>query len=274
MVSTEQWNDRKEDIKRMLAFEPKGCFIAEVNDKPAGHVFSVNYGELGWVGLLIVRPEWRQRRIGTLLMRRAVDYLLNHGAKTVKLEAVPEIAGLYRKLGFIDEYDSLRLIGINRRSMQRQDKSARPMEENEINQIAKFDKKYFGADRTKVISALFQEQPNHCFVSRSDREIEGYVMCRKAESGYKLGPWVSKPEKPKVARELLAKCMSTIDQNEKVFVGVPAPNGNAVQILLDFGFEQCISANKLVKSIRMRLGKELRSDCVEGIFAIGGPMKG
>jgi hypothetical protein len=39
MVSTEQWNDRREDIKRMLAFEPKGCFIAEVDDQPVGHVF-------------------------------------------------------------------------------------------------------------------------------------------------------------------------------------------------------------------------------------------
>jgi ribosomal protein S18 acetylase RimI-like enzyme len=212
--------------------------------------------------------------IGALLMRRAVDYLSNHGAKTVKLEAVPEIVGLYRKLGFIDEYDSLRLIGINRRSMQRQDKSTQPMEENEISQIAKLDKKYFGANRTKVISALFQESSNYCFVSRSKREINGYIMCRKTESGYKLGPWVSKPERPGVARELLDRCMSTIDQDEAAFLGVPAPNANAVQLLLDFGFEQCMSANKPVKNIRMRLGKKLRSDCVEGIFAIAGPMKG
>jgi predicted N-acetyltransferase YhbS len=274
MVSTEQWNDRKEDIKRMLAFEPKGCFIAEVDDKPVGHVFSVNYGKLGWIGLLIVRTECREMGIGTLLMQKAIDYLLNHGVKTAKLEAVPEVASLYRKLGFVDEYNSLRLVGINRRTLQQQAKSALPMEENEVREIARFDRKYFGADRTKVISALFQEQPKHCFVSRSDREIEGYVMCRKAESGHKLGPWVSKPEKPKVARELLAKCMSTIDQNEAVFLGVPAPNANVVQLLLDFGFEQCMSANKPVKSIRMRLGKKLRSDCVEGIFAIGGPMKG
>jgi hypothetical protein len=34
----EQWNDRKEDLVRIYSYEPRGCFIAEVEKKPVGHV--------------------------------------------------------------------------------------------------------------------------------------------------------------------------------------------------------------------------------------------
>jgi N-acetylglutamate synthase-like GNAT family acetyltransferase len=49
---------------------------------------------------------------------------------------------------------------------------------------------------------------------------------------------------------------------------VPALNKDAIEILQEFGFEQ------YSKSIRMRFGKNLRNERLNGIFAIGGPMKG
>jgi hypothetical protein len=61
--------------------------------------------------------------------------------------------------------------------------------------------------------------------------------------------------------------MEKIEENAKLYVGVPAVNKKAVEILQDFGFEQ------YSKSIRMRFGKEL-NELVNGIFSIGGPEKG
>jgi GNAT superfamily N-acetyltransferase len=58
-----------------------------------------------------VVAEYRRKQIGTLLLKKDIDYLLNSGVETIRLEAVPSIAGLYRELGFIDEYDSLRFTG-------------------------------------------------------------------------------------------------------------------------------------------------------------------
>ena len=104
----EQWNHTINDIKRVLSFEPNGCFMAEIGGESVGHVFSVSYGRLGWIGFLIVKAEYRRRGTGTLLMKRAMNYLLSRKAKTIKLEAVSKIANLYRKLGFVDEFDSLR----------------------------------------------------------------------------------------------------------------------------------------------------------------------
>jgi GNAT superfamily N-acetyltransferase len=165
MTVREQWNDRLEDIERMFTFEPNGCLMAEVDGKPAGHVFAISYGKLGWTGLLIVKVECRRIGIGRLLMIKAKDYLLSQGVTTIKLEAVPAISDLYRSIGFADEYDSLRFMGTVEGISSTQSSSAIHVKRQDLNEVAKFDAEYFGADRTRVLIRLYQEYPQFCFVS-------------------------------------------------------------------------------------------------------------
>jgi len=68
-------------------------------------------------------------------------------------------------------------------------------------------------------------------------------------------------------KKLLTSCLSRIEQNTKVFLDTPALNKDTLEILRKFGFKQ------YSKNIRMRYGKKL-DDYIEGVFAIGGPMKG
>jgi ribosomal protein S18 acetylase RimI-like enzyme len=264
----EQWDDTRNDIKRMFNGEPNGCFIAEIKSKPVGHVFSISYGRLGWIGFLIVKAEYRRRGIGTLLTRRAMGYLLSCKVETIKLEAVSAIADLYRKLGFVDEYDSLRFTGVSRKITSLSSHRINTLKIEGIKQLTKFDAEYFGANRTKVLHRLYQENPQLCFVSRVGSRIVGYIMFRKTKSGYIIGPWVCNPENPQIARELLMECMETIGHNAKLYVGVPAMNEVAVEILQDFDFRQ------YSKSIHMHFGEKLETERVDGVFAIGGPEKG
>ena len=252
----------------MFNYEPNGCFIAEINGKPAGHVFSISYGKLGLVGLLIVKAEYRRRGVGNLLTKRAIDYLQSRGVETIKLEAMLTIANLYRKLGFVDEYDSLRFVGVSGKITSLLSPYANSLKKEEITEFAKFDAECFGANRIKVLSGLYQDNPQLCFVSYTGSKIAGYIMCRKTESGYRIGPWVCNLENPQVARELLMKCIKTTGRNEKLYVGVPSVNNIAVKILHDFNFRQ------YSKGIRMYFGKKLETERADGIFAIGGPEKG
>lgn len=264
----ERWNNTREDIKRMFKYNPSGCFIAEVNGKRVGHVFSFQYGKLGWIGLLIVRIEHRRKGIGTLLMKKAMKHLLGHGVETIRLEAVSALANFYRKLGFLDEYDSLRFSGINQKPRLQPHLKVKLMEKDMIKQVAEFDAQYFGANRINVLTSLYNDSPQLCFISCVGSKIDGYLMCRRAESGYRIGPWICNPENPQTAKELLAACMETIRQKEKIYVGLPALNNVAVEILQNFGFEQ------YSRSIRMRLGKRVENERVDGVFAIGSPEKG
>jgi predicted N-acetyltransferase YhbS len=268
MTEIEKWNNTRKDIERMRKLNPLGCFVAEVNGKRIGHVFSVRYGKLGWIGFLIVRAEHRGKGVGTLLMRKTMDHLLSCGAETIKLEAVPKIANIYRKLGFIDEYDSLRFVGKSGKLTSGASSNLTLLKGSMIRKVAEFDAEYFGADRSEVLTRLYSDYPKLCHVSFVESEIVGYIMCRRAESGYRAGPWVYTPRNPQTARELLAKCVQIVEGNDELFVGVPAANSVAVKMMQEFGFEQ------YSKSIRMRFGKKLETDDVKGIFAIGGPEKG
>jgi ribosomal protein S18 acetylase RimI-like enzyme len=206
--------------------------------------------------------------VATLLVRKAIDYLKQCGVETIKLEAVPEIADLYRRLGFIDEFDSLRFTGRIGTKAPHPTDSISPMQKEEIGEIAKFDAKYFGAYRTGILTKLYQENPKFCFVSHENSGLAGYVMYRRADVGYSLGPFVCDPKNPKASEALLARCIHELGSQTSIHVGVPAVNRRAVEILRDCGFRQSS------KSIRMSLGKSVENEEVEGIFAIGGAMKG
>lgn len=264
----EHWNDTRNDIKRMFSYEPNGCFIATINNDPAGHVFSINYGRLGWIGLLIVSPEHRRKGVGTLLLKEAKTCLLTDKADTVRLEAEPIVAGMYRKLGFVDEYDSLRFMGVSKKTESSSSHHVKPLRKENVARLAEFDAEHFGANRIKVLHGLYQDNPKFCFVSHEESKVSGYIMYRETEDGYRIGPWVCNPENPRVARELLMKCLESIGQNKKLYVGVPAPNETAIKILQDLNFEQ------YSKSIRMYFGKKLETEHVDHVFAIGGPEKG
>ncbi|NIO36267.1 GNAT family N-acetyltransferase [Candidatus Bathyarchaeota archaeon] len=267
----EGWNNTRADIKRMFNYEPEGCFIAEISGKAAGHVFSVGYGRLGWIGFLIVREKLRKKGIGTQLMRKAVEYLSAFEIKSIRLEAERRAAELYRRLGFVDEYYSLRFEGVSERmsiTPNRSNCRVVPLEWERVEELAEFDSQYFGANRIKVLTALYQDDPQYCFISHNQSGIAGYIICRQAETGYRVGPWVCDPKNEMVALELLMTCVNRVEHGQKLYIGVPAVNEAAMNIVQNLNFQQ------YSKSIRMVLGQEIKNEHVNGVFAIGGPEKG
>ncbi|MEM7011507.1 MAG: GNAT family N-acetyltransferase, partial [Verrucomicrobiota bacterium] len=70
------WNQTLEDWRRILRFEPDGCFLAEFDRRPAGTATTICYGDvLGWIGMILVHPEFRRRGIATSLMERSIEHL-------------------------------------------------------------------------------------------------------------------------------------------------------------------------------------------------------
>jgi len=274
--NTEDWKYSPSDICRYIQWEPNGCFAAEVDGTPVGYVFSISYDQLGWIGLLRVDPNYRNRGIGSKLMQKAISYLHNKGVKVIKLEAVQKAVDLYKRLGFATEFDSLRLRGVihNVSTMRnflkmRNHVEVRPMKNEDISLLAGFDASYFGASRIRVIEKLYREFPHLCFVAVADDKLIGYIMCRNsALNVYKMGPWINVPDKPEVAERLFVACLQKISENSIATLGTPKSNIQAIQIAKKFGF-------KLIETCkRMCLGQDQVKDNPEGIFGIGGSEKG
>lgn len=266
----EKWGHLPKDVRRCVELEPKGCFIAQQDGRRVGHVFSISYGAVGWIGLLIVRQSCRGQGIGTALMRAAMNYLRSLGVETIRLEAVPEAIALYQRLGFRSEFNSLRFYKEWKPRETRQKgrvEKIHQIKKVELKELAKFDAECFGASRLKVLRSLYTDFPQHCLIARG-ATIIGYIMGRKTEMGYWLGPWVCADKHLEVARELIVSFMTALKANLKLKVGVPAPNRSGVQLLEELGF------NLTSKSIRMFWGKRGHSGNVKENFAIGGLEKG
>src|SRR5689334_22523272 len=85
-----RWNQTESDWRRLLQLEPRGCFGATLDGRLVGTTTAITYGdELAWIGMVLVDPEYRRRRIATRLMQAALDYLSGRVA-LVKLDATPD----------------------------------------------------------------------------------------------------------------------------------------------------------------------------------------
>ena len=104
----EGWAVNRERFEAYLAHDPNGCFLAIDGDEPVGMVTTTCFGASAWIGNLIVEPGIRGRGVGRALMEHGLDYLRGRGASTVRLEGDPPGIPLYRKLGFVDEFESCR----------------------------------------------------------------------------------------------------------------------------------------------------------------------
>jgi ribosomal protein S18 acetylase RimI-like enzyme len=268
-VQREGWGHTRRDVERCWSLEPKGCFIAESDNKPVGHIFSVLFGEIGWIGLLIVNPEKRGKGIGAALVEAAINYPEENGAKTIKLEAVEEAAPLYRRLGFVDMFDSLRFRGMLplNEKQPRRTKTVSLIHENDIPEIAEFDAQYFGANRLPILRSLHSDFSQCCFAAKENRRINGYIMARKTLDELWLGPWVCVDSQ--VAGFLCGTLFeSMLKEATYLRLGFPALNTNARKLVEKLGFHLA------GKSIHMTRGERKNQGDVKHIYGIGGPEKG
>jgi ribosomal protein S18 acetylase RimI-like enzyme len=268
-VQRESWGHTGRDVERCWNLEPDGCFIAESKNKPIGHIFSVLFGEVGWIGLLIVNPEKRGMGAGAALMEAAINYLENRGARTIKLEAVENAAPLYRRLGFIDAFDSLRLRGMpeQNENQSRMDETVSMMHENDVPEIAEFDAQYFGANRLSVLKSLHSDFPKYCFAAKENQRVKGYIMARKTLDEFWIGPWICVDSK---IAEFLFSTLSESMRKESRYLrlGLPVLNTDARKLVEELGFQF------VGKSIHMIRGERKNQGDVTRIYGIGGPEKG
>jgi ribosomal protein S18 acetylase RimI-like enzyme len=268
-VNAEKWGYDRRDIERCWRYEPDGCFVAEIDNIPIGHVFSICYGKIGWIGLLRVDPEHRRRRIGRDLMRVTLNYQQGAGAEAIRLVARDEAVPLYLSLGFREEFEVIRFSRqIRRADSVNVDKQAwiSQMRQKDIEDLAKFDCKYFGASRVCVLRSLYKDEPRLCFLAREGTRLLGYVMARRIRDAYYAGPWVC--ENPERAEDLLCACIGAVSEETELRLDMGSLNENGTGLMRKLGF------HVMGTTISMVWGERKHGGNSAGIYGIGGREKG
>ena len=77
------WNQTEADWQRLLSFEPKGCFVAELDGCAVGTTTTCVLGRVAWIAMVLVDQDARGKGVSTQLLRHAVDYLQGRRIPTI-----------------------------------------------------------------------------------------------------------------------------------------------------------------------------------------------
>lgn len=262
------WNQIEADWRRFLAMQPDGCFVGELGGAPVATTAAFIFGPVAWIAMVLVDADSRRKGIATTLLKHALDFLDNHGVKTVRLDATAAGQPVYEKLGFAPEYPLTRYQGtaseVGRASPHDTPRRAGTLAlPSSIAEIAAFDHRMTATPRERMLARLFEESPDLTRILHRDGQLEGYVTGRRGANATLIGPCIATAwAGPTLLGETLSLCSS-----QPVFLDIPQDNAPAIEIAEKHG----LSIQR--HFVRMCRGERI-ADHVEAIWASSGPEKG
>jgi len=271
LVRLASWNQTEADWAGYLAFAPDGCLAAWASGELAGTATTIRYGqELGWIGMVLVHPNFRRLGLGSELLRRALRHLSELGTRSIGLDATPLGRKVYVPLGFRDVGEIARFEGIGpghpaAGPSPRSGAGIRRLHQSDLMAVGDLDTRAFGVPRPEVLATLSRRNPDWCFVAVDESGLSGYLLARQGREAVQAGPGVARD--PEVAEGLFRALLGAL-QNQRVFLDVPASNPSALEMVRRHGF-------KVQRSFtRMALGEDPPRGWHEGMLATSGAEKG
>jgi len=267
LVGLAGWNQTPADWRRLMSLEPQGCFLAEWDGSRAGTATAIAYGQqCGWIGMVLVHPDYRRRGIGTALLKHCIEYLQGRAVRSIRLDATDQGRPLYLKLGFHDEYAVCRYEG--RASGTTPPEPAGPGHVDIVPitgevwaELCRLDRRAFGADRSGLLRALADDEPDLAVAATSRQRLLGYALARSGRVRPYIGPVVASG--PEVAGWLVRALQERLGGDD-VYIDVPQVNRRWC------GWLEEAHLHVRRRLMRMYLGEPVADERPEMAFAISG----
>jgi len=238
----EGWDSTAPLFHVCLTHDPDGCFIAEIDGRPAGMITTTRYAASAWVGNLIVDGDHRRKGVGAELMSHAMSWLKRHGVRTMRLEGDPMGIGIYRRLGFVDQFESLRFRKDPPHTVAAGE--VRRLDKSELSEVKELDLRCFGDDRGRLLDMLYGvSQGAYCL--HAGGRMDGFALMLPTAAGLRFGPAIA--SSGAVAEQLLDSALAAFP-DVPIIAGVPSVNAMAAGLFESRGFVRTPS------SLRMLLG--------------------
>lgn len=229
LAAQEGWNPGLHDAECFYAADPGGFLIGELAGEPVGCISAVSYaGRYGFVGLYIVRPEFRGQGYGWRLWQAALTRLRGHN---VGLDGVVAQQSNYARSGFRLAYRNVRYRG--RAEPAALHASIVPASEVAYEAIADFDRQIFPERRDAFLRHWLTQPMAGAYVARDGGRLTGYTVVRRCRVGWKIGPLGA--DEPVIARRLYEAAAAHAPVDETIFVDVPEANPGAQSFLAVLG---------------------------------------
>lgn len=269
----EGWSPGAKDGACFLSADPEGFIGAYLDDRLVGGVAAVRYGaRFGFIGLLIVHPDFRAEQIGLHLAQAAIEHL---GNRTMGEDGVLNQERNYRRIfGFETAHRQQRHLGkagslpsgpVGSLDPPTELVDAKKLPAGVLNA---FDGLYFPGPRAAFlrnwIHALGHKAIG-CLQGHPVKTLSGYGVIRPTPLGHKIGPLFAKNQA--IATAILAKLIEGLAPTDPVIWDIPQPNALATRIARDAGMEVAFETVRMYKNGSV----SIRPETVYGItsFELG-----
>jgi GNAT superfamily N-acetyltransferase len=227
-------------------------------------------GTFGWISMVLVTSEWRRKGLATKLLQRGIQ-ILEANRKTSMLDATEAGRKVYLSMGFNDLYPITRLERNGKKQIQASlddlpsSVSIREIKESDLAELSVWDGKFFGADRSYLLSNLFHRNPHLALLAEdTSKSLLGFTMGRMGRNAIQIGPTVS--PNSIISNHLIQRSIGQCTGS--IFIDVPNHHEETHKWLTKLGFS--------CQRQFMRMGKGITgpADKPDAIFAIAGPELG
>lgn len=229
----EGWRPGLFDAEHFYIADPNGFFIGLLDDEPIGCISGVKYSnDFGFIGLYIVKAEWRKQGFGLQLWQTAMHYL--EGCN-VGLDGVIEQQPNYQKSGFHTFCRHIRYQGtlINKKPIPSSDVVS--IDAIPFDDLLSYDNRYFPAPRAGFLQLWLNQKQGTALAVLTESRISGYGVIRACDGGFKIGPLFA--DSAIDAESLLSALLSCIPQNSYFFMDIPELNQDALQLVTNHAMQ-------------------------------------
>ena len=261
----EGWNPGAHDAEVYYATDPDGFYGYYFNGNliAGGAIISYN-NEFGFMGLFIVKPEYRSKGIGRQLWYHRRNLLKNrlNPDSTIGMDGVVAMQHFYKKGGFDICFKDERYEKIGMEFPI--EPYISKIQDEDLAEIINYDNQCFGFQRAQFLKPWLQLPENKNFKYVEDKQLKGFCIVRKANIGFKIGPLFA--DNIEVAEGLYKASLNAVI-GSALYIDIPMINENAIEIVKKY------KAKYVFECARMYNGKipEIAMKKVYGItsFELG-----
>lgn len=225
----EGWNPGVHDAMCFYNTDPSGFFMGFLDGFPISSISAVKYDRnFGFLGLYIVKKEYRNLGFGLALWNKALEYLKD---QNIGLDGVVAQQNNYKKSGFRLYYRNIRYQGVIRKYAVQQENII-PCTKIPFKVILRYDSHLFPASRPRFLKCWIHMPESFAICSIINDKITGYGMIRICQTGYKIGPLFA--DNYDIAENLFLALNNSIKPNEPVFLDIPEINPDALKLVIKY----------------------------------------
>ena len=242
------------DIDIYRNTDRQGVWIGKVNSSAIGCIAGIKYNKIyGFIGLYIVKPEYRGCGYGHKLWQKAMEYL--DDVRCIGLEAAPHLVGKYSEWGFKNASQTIRWQLLNTDTDQHKHKFPK---NNSLTVVTGPDIpletiKQYDAEREFTARPHFISQwlkhPSGQVIALVDhkRFCHGFARIRpcllSTGEGWRIGPILA--DSSDLAEILITNLLKK--NKGVILIDSPQINSNAQSLLANMGFKQISATTRMYK---------------------------